>query len=135
MQLLETISRFLTRFRYPVTLPEELASDLGLHLSNSLSFEQLLKELSMPSAMPTTLWKWMPRSSAEGVFRGALKKEIFCNSALFSYYFNQGWLVFTLYFDEDSTLRRLYVQCPVCESIDGFDISLMEYLNPSVVMQ
>lgn len=135
MQLLESLSRFMTRFRYPVTLPEDLGCDLGVDLANSLSFEQLLHALAMPTTRPKTLWKWMARASAERVFRGALKKEIFSTSSLFSYYFNQGWLVFALYFDEEGNLRRLYVQCPACEAIDGFDISLTEYFNPSIVMQ
>jgi hypothetical protein len=129
MHILENLSRFITRFRYPVTLPEDLANDLGLPLSNSLTFQELMNELAHPTRKPKTLCRWMRRSTAEKVFQGALKKEVFCTSSLFSYYFAQGWLVFALYFDENSNLRRLYVQCPSCEVIDGFDIPLIEYFE------
>lgn len=124
--LLESVERLLSRFRHPVSLPEDVAKDLGVHLANSLTFEELIFALGRPGAYPKKLKRWMSRREAESAFQGAIRKEIFRSSSLFSYYFNKGWIVMTLYFDEDDLLRRLYVQCPSCESIEGFDIPLPE---------
>ena len=126
MHLVESLMRLISRFRYPVSLPEDIAHDLGLHLPNSLNFQAFLKLLASPHQRPAKLRKYMSRTLAEATFETALKKESFKSCALFSYYFNKGWLVFALYFDEDSRLRRVYLQCPACESIDGFDLSLEE---------
>lgn len=126
MQLLESLSRLISRFRYPVSLPEDVARDLGMQLSNSLHFDAFLRILSSPHQRPTKLRRYMPRHQAENAFASALKKESFGRSSLFSYYFNRGWLVFTLYYDEKSRLRRIYLQCPAAESIEGFDLPLEE---------
>lgn len=126
MQLLESLTRLLSRFRYPVSLPEDIAHDIGMHLPNSLNFQAFLKLLASPHQRPAKLRKYMSRALAESTFESALKKEMFKSCSLFSYYFNKGWLVFALYFDEDSRLRRVYLQCPACASIDGFDLSLEE---------
>lgn len=119
MQLLVNFSRFINRFRYPVSLPEDVAGDLGMDLPNHINFEELLRRLSENS--PKTLWKKMSRYAAESAFQSSLKKEIFRSTSLFSYYFSQGWIVITLYFDENNSLRRLYVQTPHTE---GFDLQL-----------
>lgn len=119
MQLLINFSRFINRFRYPASLPEDVAGDLGIELPNNIDFDELLQRLSC--TCPKTLWKKMSRYAAESAFQGSLKKEIFRSSSLFSYYFNQGWVVITLYFDENNSLRRLYVQTPERE---GFDLQL-----------
>jgi len=126
MQVLESLTRLVCRFRYPVSLPEDVANDLGLHLPNTLNFQEFLQLLSSPSQRPAKLRKFMTRSLAESTFVSALKKETFHSCSLFSYYFNKGWLVFALYFDEGAKLRRIHLQCPACESIDGFDLSLEE---------
>lgn len=126
MQLLESLTRLICRFRYPVSLPEDVARDLGMHLPNTLSFQEFLKLLSAPYQRPAKLRKFMSRSLAESTFASALKKETFRSCSLFSYYFNKGWLVFALYFDDDARLRRIYLQCPATEIIDGFDLSLEE---------
>ncbi len=131
MQLFESFTRLLSRFRYPVSLPEDVAHDLGMHLPNSLNFHELLQLLSSPHHRPAKLRKYMTRASAEATFEAALKKETFKSCSLFSYYFNKSWLVFALYFDEDGRLRRVYLQCPLCpgcESIDGFDLPIDEEL-------
>ena len=128
MNLLESLTRLISRFRYPVSLPEEIAHDLGMHLPNSLSFQEFLQLLASPHQRPAKLRKYMSRTLAEATFESALKKEAFKSCSLFSYYFNKGWLVFALYFDEDSRLRRVYLQCPSCISLDGFDLSLEEEL-------
>ncbi|MEZ5314894.1 MAG: hypothetical protein R3E91_01605 [Chlamydiales bacterium] len=126
MQLIESLMRLISRFRYPVSLPEDIAHDLGMHLPNHLSFEDFLKLLSSPHHHPTKLHKYMLRKAAEETFTLALKKENFRSSSLFSYYFNNSWLVITLYFDEEDRLRRVYLQCPDSEIADGFDLVLQE---------
>ncbi len=50
------------------------------------------------------------REEAEDVFRTALRKERFSQNSLFSYHFNGGWMEFMLQFDEQSRLRRIYIQ-------------------------
>lgn len=126
--LLENLARLLSRFRYPVSLPEDVAHDLGMHLPNSLNFQEFLHTLSSPQQRPAKLRKYMGRSLAESTFESALKKETFRSCSLFSYYFNEGWLVFSLYFDEDARLRRVHLQCPACELLDGFDLPLEDEL-------
>lgn len=126
MALLEALTRLISRFRYPVSMPEDVAHDLGFHLPNTLSYSDFLSLLNTTQYRPTRLWKMMPRELAEATFQSALKKESFKSSALFSYYFNKSWLVFALYFDEDSRLRRVYLQCPSCVSMKSFDIPLDE---------
>ena len=128
MQLLESIIRLMSRFRYPVSLPEDVAKDLGMDLPNNIKFQKLIDLLATPGQRPAKLRKYMPRVSAESTFESALKKETFKSCSLFSYYFNKGWLVFALYFDEDEKLRRVYLQCPNCIDIDGFDLILEEEL-------
>lgn len=126
MQLIESLTRLLSRFRYPVSLPEDIAHDIGMHLPNTLRFSDFLHLLASPHQRPSKLRKYMSRALAESTFESALKKESFKSCSLFSYYFNKGWLVFALYFDEDSRLRRVYLQCPHCVDIDGFDLLLEE---------
>ncbi len=126
MTLMDSLTRLISRFRYPVSMPEDVAHDLGFHLPNTLCYRDFLKLLSSAQYRPTKLWKMMPRELAEATFQSALKKENFKSSSLFSYYFNKSWLVFALYFDEDHRLRRLYLQCPSCVSVNSFDILLDE---------
>ncbi len=126
MQIVENLVRLLSRFRYPVSLPEDLAKDLGVKLANTVSFRQLLRELHSSDLRCGRLKRFMARAEAEAIFNSALKKESFKSSSLFSYYFNKSWLVFALYFDETERLRRLYVQCPSCCDFEGFDIHLVD---------
>lgn len=126
MYLLENLTKLLSRFRYPFSLPEEVATALGIHLANSLAFEEFIRLLGTPECRPTRLRKFMHRSKAEAAFQTAPKKETFATMSLFSYYFNRGWLVFALYFDEQGRLRRLYVQYPALQNSDGFEIQLLE---------
>ena len=128
MTLVDSITRLISRFRYPVSMPEDVAHDLGFHLPNTLNFCDFVDLLNMAQYRPTKLWKMMPREQAEATFQSALKKENFKSISLFSYYFNKGWLVFALYFDEKSKLRRMSLQCPSCIDSKGFDISLDEEL-------
>lgn len=126
MDFIQSLMRLISRFRYPVSLPEDVANDLGMHLPNSLNFQEFLKLLASPHHRPARLRKYMPRSIAEAAFESALKKEAFKSSSLYSYYFNGGWLVFALHFDEEARLRRIYLQCPAREPVEGFDLLLDE---------
>jgi hypothetical protein len=128
MYLRQSLIRLISRFRYPVSLPEDVAHDLGMQLPNTLPFHAFLQLLASPHQRPANLRKHMSRTMAEAAFASALKKEMFKSSSLFSYYFNKGWLVFALYFDDHSRLRRVYLQCPACEPLEGFDLTLDEEL-------
>lgn len=97
------------RFRYPVSMPEDVASDLGLNISNFLSFEEFMLQLTDPLHRPSKLTRFMSRDQAEEIFQSALRKERFKQNSLFSYHFNGNWMEFVLHFDEQSRLRRLYI--------------------------
>lgn len=97
------------RFRYPVSLPEDVAGDLGLNVSNSLSFQEFINHLINPHHSPSKLTRFMARDQAEDAFRSALRKERFQQHSLISYHFNGNWMEFVLHFDEQSRLRRLYI--------------------------
>ena len=110
MNLFKPFSYLWIRFRYPSSTPEDVASDLGLHCSNLLSFEEFINYLINPHHCPSKLCRFMPREQAEQAFRMALRKEKFSHNSLFSYYFKGGWVEFVLHFDEQSRLRRLYIR-------------------------
>lgn len=126
MQLFAGVTRLISRFRYPVSLPEDVAHDLGMQLPNTLSFQQFLKLLTSPHQRPSKLRKYMTRETAEATFGSALRKDIFKSCSLYSYYFKKSWIVFSLYFDEKSRLRRVSLQCPTLPSLEGFDLALDE---------
>jgi hypothetical protein len=109
MKVFQPILHLLIRFRYPVSLPEDVASDLGLPLKNSLNFQEFIRCLTDPCQRPTKLTRFMPREQAENIFRLAKRKERFKQNSLFSYHFKGGWMEFNLQFDEQSRLRRLYI--------------------------
>ncbi len=125
MKALDSLFRFFIRFRYPVTLPEDVASSLGIHLSNFVTFDNFVKKLTDPDCCPTTLYKMMDRRKAEETFCGAQRIEQFQRNTLISYYFNEGWLEFNLHFDESSRLRRLYIQHKQIKSDQGIEVSLI----------
>lgn len=110
MNLMKPLHRLFARFRYPVSMPEDVASDLGLSINNQLSFQEFINYLTNPTVKPTKLSRYMPRHEAECIFQTALRKERFKHDSLFSYYFNGGWMEFVLQFDEQSRLRRLYIK-------------------------
>lgn len=97
------------RLRYPASLPEEIAADLGISASNLLTFNEFVTQLSNLSTCPQRLIRFMPREQAEAAFESAQRKERFGRNSLFSYYFHEGWLEFKLHFDEQSRLRRIYL--------------------------
>ena len=107
MQLFTAFKQMFIRFRYPVSLPEEVAASLGLEIDNTIAFKKFLS--ACRDCPPKRLAKFMPRCEAERAFHGALRKEKFSSSSLYSFYFNEGWLEFELQFDSTSLLRRAYV--------------------------
>ena len=113
MKGFDHLYRFLLRFRYPITMPEEVARALGVDIPNSVTFEQFVQRLSCPECLPTRLCRFIPREQAEEAFLHAHCKEPFKTSTLFSFYFSEGCLEFVLHFDDQSRLRRLYMnhQC------------------------
>lgn len=110
MRKFDFLFRLLTRFRYPVSTPEDVATDLGVNVNNHLTFEEFINCLTNPLCRPTKLIRFMPRDQAESLFQAALRKEKFNQNSLFSYYFNGGWMEFMLQFDGQSRLRRLYIR-------------------------
>lgn len=110
MKVFQPLFHLFVRFRYPVSMPEDVASDLGLEITNSLKFHEFIQCLIDPRHRPTKLTRFMPREQAEDIFRLARRKEKFQQNSLFSYYFKGGWMEFILQFDEQSRLRRLYIR-------------------------
>lgn len=110
MKVIKHFRRLFCRFRYPVSMPEDIATDLGLDISNSLTFQQFINRLTDPCHRPTKLTRFMPREQAEDIFRRALRKERFQQNTSFSYHFKSGWMEFILQFDEQSRLRRVYIR-------------------------
>lgn len=124
MRPFENLFRLFFRFRYPVSMPEDVAEALGVTLTNDLSFEEFIHILIQPQSQPTRLAKFMPRQEAEEAFKRALRKERFKNSSLYSYYFNEGWLEFVLLFDESARLRRVYLIHKQIPAEEGVEIAL-----------
>jgi hypothetical protein len=108
--IVQSFFELFLRFRYPVSMPRDVATDLGLEISNFVTFQEFTEKLIDPHYRPTKLSRWMPRNEAEKAFHCALKKECFSQNSLFSYYFNGSWMEFILHFDDESRLRRLYVR-------------------------
>ena len=124
MKLINFFYHFMLRLRYPVSLPEDIATDLGINASNFLTFQELVYQLTNQKCRPKRLIRFMPREEAEAVFRSALRKEKFKRNSLFSYYFHEGWLEFILQFDEQSRLRRIYLQHKEIQSETGIELLL-----------
>src|SRR4051812_48473904 len=110
LKTFKPLLRLFVRFRYPISTPEEVGSDLGLNISNLLTFQEFIACLTHPHYRPAKLTRFMPRQQAEDIFRQARRKERFQQDSLFSYHFNGGWMEFMLQFDEQSRLRRLYIR-------------------------
>jgi len=126
MKAFDWFYHFFPRLRYPVSLPEDVASDLGITASNFVSFTVFINHLcNLSLCKPKRLMKFMPRAAAEAVFETAQRKEHFGRNSLFSYYFHEGWLEFKLYFDEHSRLRRIYLQHKLL-TCDHVEIPLLE---------
>lgn len=126
MKAFDWFHHFILRFRYPVSLPEDIAADLGIFASNFLTFDEFVCQLTNPTYHPQRLIRFMPRDEAEDAFQNAQRKERFGRTSLFSYYFQEGWLEFNLQFDEHSRLRRLYVQHRNFHTEQGIEIPLAQ---------
>lgn len=124
MKALDWMFQFFLRFRYPVSLPEDIAADLGINVSNFLTFDEFVSQLTNLPTSPCRLTRFMPRAEAEAAFKSAQRKERFGRNSLYSYYFHEGWLEFSLYFDEQSRLRRIYLQHKHLACEQGIEISL-----------
>ena len=124
MKALDYLYRFFLRFRYPVSLPEDIASAFGVELSCYLTFDEFVGRLESPEFRPTRLKKYMPREEAESAFCLACCVDRFNEKSLFSYYFNEGWMEFVLLFDDQGLLRRVYLQHRRIESDLGLEIPL-----------
>jgi hypothetical protein len=107
----QSFRRLLIRLRHPISLPEEIARDLGIPISNYLDYQQLTHFIRQGGLTPTKLHKFMARDVAEAAFDHAIKVEKFCRESHFSYCFNDHWMDFTLHFDQNDQLRRLYFHC------------------------
>lgn len=118
-------SHFTLRFRYPVSMPSEVADALGIELSSKNTLEELIRQLLELKCRPQGLMKYMKREAAENRFQNAVKKERFNQKTLFSYYFNQGWVEFMLQFDDESRLRRLYLYHYSAGTPRGIEIPLI----------
>lgn len=109
IKALDLFWHFVIRYRYPISLPEDIAKDLGLNVSNFMTFKEFIGCLTDPLLRPAKLTKFMPRERAEELFQTALRKEKFRQNSLFSYHFNGGWMEFMLQFDEQSRLKGIYI--------------------------
>jgi hypothetical protein len=124
MKPFDLFSRFLLRFRYPLSLPEDIATSLGIDVSNEIAFDDFVNYLICPNCCPTRLMKFMPREMAENAFERAPCKEKFRDRTLISFQFNEGWMEFDLQFDSESRLRRIYVQHKNINQERGVEIKL-----------
>ncbi len=124
MKSLQIIYQYLLRIKYPVSLPTDIGEALGIPIRNCWSFEEFFHQVISPSTKITNLKKYMLREEAEHLFLKAARKEKFCNNTLFSYYFNEGWLEFSLQFDNCSRLRRIYILHKQIEEPNGIELPL-----------
>jgi hypothetical protein len=108
-QVVNPMFKLLERLRYPFSLPNEVASDLGIDIQRCISFKNFLVALSNPSCCPKNLCRFMPRNLADKCFETAMRKEKFPQHSLYSYHFNGAWMEFVLHFDDQGRLRRLYL--------------------------
>ena len=122
MQFFTAVQQMFVRFRYPVSMPEDVAMALGICVENNIVFKKFLN--TCRECQPTRLSKFMPRMEAERAFHGALRKEKFLASSLYSFYFNEGWLEFELQFDTNSLLRRVYVHHKLISGAGIYELSL-----------
>lgn len=124
MRKFNCFSRLFLRFRYPVTLPEDIAKALGIHVSNYVTFDEFFSTLTSPECHPTNIKKFMPRHEVEFAFTNAQRKEHFRQMSLYSYYFSEGWIEFKLEFDSNSLLRRIYIQHRNIQDERGIELQL-----------
>ncbi len=122
MKFIYFIGRWVARFRYPVSLPEEIGIALGITASNFTPFDTFFKSLT--TLKQTRLNKFMNREMAEAAFKNACIRERFCRHTLCSYFFKEGWIEFILQFDQEARLRRIYILHKEIKSDAGIEIPL-----------
>lgn len=122
MVFFDLLQQMRVRFRYPVSLPQDVALSLGITLTNHMPFQQLLSVCR--HCQPTRLAKYMSRMDAESAFQCAHRKERFLLNSLYSFYFNEGWLEFELQFDDLSRLRRVYLHHKLILDPRGYELNL-----------
>lgn len=125
--LFSRFGRLLSRFRHPVSLPEDVAIALGFDLSNFLSLEQLLQQFRRRAVHPSRLIRFMPRKEAESAFSLAVRCERFGCHTICSYHFQSTWLEFRLQFDDCDRLRRVYVLHKEIAEEEGIELPLIRY--------
>lgn len=123
MKAMDLLSDFLVRFRYPISLPEDISKALGVPLSNRLPFNEFVNRLAAPALKPTTLSKFMLREKAEEAFCNAPCQERFNESTLITYYFKDGPMQFILKF-KDEKLRRVCLLHKDIPQDEGIEIQL-----------
>jgi len=124
MNLVASAQNLFVRFRYPVSLPQDIGSALGVPLTNFIRFNDMLEFLLSDKCKATKLSRFMTRDKAEKAFDKAQRKDIFHRSSLYSFYFTQGWLEFDLHFDEHALLRRVYIHHKAISHPDGYELVL-----------
>jgi len=124
MSPLYLLRRLMLRLRYPNSLPEDIGDALGINIPENVEINTLVNLLLTSGIKPSRINKFMCREKAELAFSKALRKERFANSTLFSFYFNEGWVEFSLHFDEHSRLRRLYLNHKCINETCGLEVPL-----------
>jgi len=124
MKSIEFLKSLFVRFRYPISLPQDIEEATGVELSNALSFEEMVEQLSHCCFCPKKIQKFMPRNKAESIFKTARLCERFCDRTLFSFCFTEGWVEFVLKFDSYSRLRRVYLMHKRVKEDLGIEIPL-----------
>ena len=122
---IDNFIRFIARFRYPISLPEDITKATGIPLKNLMCFERILHKLTNPKCNTVQLRKFMEMEEVCMAFRKAYKKEMFSKNCLFSYYFNEGWIEFKVCFDDDNKLRRVYLHHKSIQSDRGLELPLL----------
>jgi len=123
-RLSKPLLAFFVRLRYPYSLPEELASDLGLPLCNSMPFARIETKICKRRWCPSTLYKFMSRDEALSTLSRAYRVDHFGCKEIVSYYFREGWIEFELHFDPEGRLRRLQLHAPKQLSLEPIEIPL-----------
>jgi len=124
MTVIDTLLEVFVRLRYPVSLPADIAQALGIEIKNTIKFKDLMNQITQKDFTPNRLVKFMSKDVAELAFQKAARKEYFCNSTLFSFYFIEGWLEFELHYDESARLRRLYIHHKMISTLESQEIAM-----------
>jgi hypothetical protein len=125
-EIFNSVLKLFLRLRYPVSLPEDVIEALGIEVPHSIDFKEFMCVLTSQKCTPKNLLRFMPRRKAEALFTSAVRKECFRNESLYSYYFHESWVEFVLHFDQDSRLRRVYIQHKDLFEEEGVELLLQE---------